>query len=240
MDAGVGRLRALVIAMIIARVMTGFIFPLFGVLCKWVLVGRYRAGKYPLWGSMYLRWWLTEQTLQIFGKGYFAGSMPIFGNSMLVLYYRMLGAKIGRNVKISKGSQLGQPDLVDVGDDVIFDDAVVRPFSLEERHMVLLPIKIGNSCSVGARSVVASGTTLPDNTHIGPQSSSHELGDESRRCRWRDAAVPERHGDQVLECVRHRRMSEDRRDARRCTAMAPGGKQRGAERSAVPVQMWQG
>jgi len=177
MDAGVGRLRALVIAMIIARVMTGFIFPLFGVLCKWVLVGRYRAGKYPLWGSMYLRWWLTEQTLQIFGKGYFAGSMPIFGNSMLVLYYRMLGAKIGRNVKISKGSQLGQPDLVDVGDDVIFDDAVVRPFSLEERHMVLLPIKIGNSCSVGARSVVASGTTLPDNTHIGPQSSSHELGD---------------------------------------------------------------
>jgi len=179
MDLGVGRLRALVIAMIISRIMTGIIFPVLGVLCKWVIVGRYKPGKFPMWGSMYLRWWLVEQILRIFGKGVFSGNFPIFGNCLLVAYYRMLGATIGRNVKISKGSALGQVDLVSIGDDTIIDDAIVRPFTLEERSMVLLPIRIGANCSVGVRSIVASGATLADNVHIGPQSSSHEVGDAS-------------------------------------------------------------
>ena len=177
MDMGVGRLRALIISMIIARILTGFLFPLTAILSKWLIIGHYRPGQYPLFGSYYLRWWLVEQILHIFGKGYFAGSMPLFGNSMLVCYYRMLGARIGQNVKISKGAVLGQPDLVHIGDDVIVDDAIIRPFTLEERHMVLLPIRIGSHSSVGARSVLASGSTLPNDTHIGPQSSSHEVND---------------------------------------------------------------
>ncbi|HWR24956.1 MAG TPA: amino acid adenylation domain-containing protein, partial [Methanosarcina sp.] len=28
------------------------------VIIKWVVIGRYKPGKYPLWGSYYFRWWL--------------------------------------------------------------------------------------------------------------------------------------------------------------------------------------
>jgi hypothetical protein len=27
---------------------------------KWALMGRYREGNYPLWGWMYLRWWMVS------------------------------------------------------------------------------------------------------------------------------------------------------------------------------------
>ena len=43
--------------------------------------------------------------------------------------------------------------------------------------MILLPIVIGEKCSVGIKSIVAPGAILPSNTDIGPLSSSHELQD---------------------------------------------------------------
>jgi hypothetical protein len=49
-------------------VLLGLCAPLLGVLAKWLLIGRYRAGRYPLWGAMYLKWWLVEQLVNILGK----------------------------------------------------------------------------------------------------------------------------------------------------------------------------
>jgi hypothetical protein len=42
-----------------------------------------------------------------------------------------------------------------------------------------LPIEIGENSSVGLKSVVAAGTTLPSDTHIGPLSSSYESETDS-------------------------------------------------------------
>jgi hypothetical protein len=53
---------------IAARIALGLLMPLFGILVKWLVIGRYRAGRYPLWGSMYLKWWIVEQTINIMGK----------------------------------------------------------------------------------------------------------------------------------------------------------------------------
>jgi hypothetical protein len=53
---------------IAARIALGLWMPLFGILVKWLVIGRYRAGRYPLWGSMYLKWWIVEQTINIMGK----------------------------------------------------------------------------------------------------------------------------------------------------------------------------
>jgi hypothetical protein len=30
------------------------------VATKWLLMGRYREGNYPLWGLIYLRWWMVR------------------------------------------------------------------------------------------------------------------------------------------------------------------------------------
>jgi len=56
MKRGAGRFKALVVAMLLSRLVVGVAAPLVGILAKWVIIGRYKPGRYPLWGSMYLRW----------------------------------------------------------------------------------------------------------------------------------------------------------------------------------------
>lgn len=55
MKAGHSRFISLLIAMLTARVVLGIGAPLLGILAKWVIIGRYTAGRYPLWGAMYLK-----------------------------------------------------------------------------------------------------------------------------------------------------------------------------------------
>lgn len=174
---GYDRFQALLIAMFLSRCITGMIFPLIAILCKWIIIGKYRIGRYPLWGSMYLQWWIVEQIINIMGKGFYRDDIPIVGAYLTRIYYRLMGASIGRNVRIHHNAKLGQYDLLSIGDDATIDNAYIRPFALEEGHFSLLPISIGAGSCVGVKSVIASGTSLPSKTCIGPLSSSHELKD---------------------------------------------------------------
>ena len=183
MNMGMSRFLSLVGAIIIARVVMSIIFPLVSIALKWIIVGKYRPGKYPLWGSMYIRWWLVEQIIIIAGKGIYQFDTPLIGNFVGTLYYTMMGAKIGKNVKISPSAHIGQFDLLDIGDNVVIDAATVRPFSLEAGYFVLLPIRIGSDCAICAKSAVVAGAELLPETCIGPLSSSHEMHDADPKYR---------------------------------------------------------
>lgn len=75
------------------------------------------------------------------------------------------GTKLATNVSIL------EYDLVDIGDNCVIENCVIRPFCLETGHMVLDSIVIG-----------APGTRLAENSVLGPLSSSHE---------WKDFLDPE-------------------------------------------------
>lgn len=177
MRQGLGRFTSLVLAMIAMRVVLAILAPLAGIAVKWLLIGRYQPGRYPLWGSMYLRWWFVEKVVNVFGKGVFRDDLPIIGSHMVRLYYVMMGASIGRNVKIHRDAKIGQADLLTIGDDVCIDNSIIRAFSIEEGYFVLLPITIGSKCSVGVKTTVSAGTYLPPGTCLGPLSSSHEASE---------------------------------------------------------------
>ena len=72
-------------------------------LLKWLLIGRARAGRYPVHGSFYIRNWVVEQLL--------AFSIDVAGplRSTLFLrpWYWLLGAKLGRFVAFSKAARRG-------------------------------------------------------------------------------------------------------------------------------------
>lgn len=167
-----GRLFSLVICMFLARIVAKSILPFVGIAAKWILIGRHREGLYPMWGVYHTRWWLTQKIVDICGKGIFKAT-----DGLEIWYYRMLGAKIGRGVTI-KSAQLGEWDLIEIGDGATLDGCIARPFGAERNtSMYLGKISIGRNASVGIASVVAPGTTVPDNTCIGPNSSSWELDD---------------------------------------------------------------
>ena len=188
MNKGVNRFDALVVAMILSRLLLGVLAPLFGILFKWLVIGRYQPGRYPIWGAMYLKWWLCEQVIYIMGKGFFRDDLPIIGPHLVRLYYVLMGAQIGDRVKIHKDAKIGQADLLKIGDDVLIDNSIIRPFSIEEGHFVLLPIVIGDRCSIGVKSTVAAGAELQSGTCLGPLSSSHEV--EDAEAHYRDYARP--------------------------------------------------
>jgi acetyltransferase-like isoleucine patch superfamily enzyme len=96
-------------------------------------------------------------------------------------YYRLLGAKIGSGVRISLECDLAEYDLVDVGHGASVDFATLRGFGVDNGAMILGPVKIGNHASVGAKSVVAPFTSIPDNCHLGPVTSSYETSRKAYR-----------------------------------------------------------
>ena len=147
------RLLSLILACVMMRITVAIVAPFVAIVLKWIIIGRFKPGRYQLWGAMYLRWWIVSQISMICGKGIFS-----MDPRLLCLYYRMLGASIGSNVKIHGDAKLGEWDLIHIGDDVCIDAAIVRPFTLDEGHFIQLPIKIGSYCSVGAKSVVIPGT----------------------------------------------------------------------------------
>jgi hypothetical protein len=91
------------------------------------------------------------------------------------MYYRMLGANIGKAARISIKAEIAEFDLVTI----MGETSMILCEALESTTgngcMILCPEGVGNA-SVGARSIVAPCTAIPDGRiHVGPVSSSYEV-----------------------------------------------------------------
>ncbi|KAL7969691.1 hypothetical protein HDV63DRAFT_410587 [Trichoderma sp. SZMC 28014] len=168
----VGRLFNVVISVVISRFAIRILSPFFGIAAKWLIIGRYREGLYPMWGAYHTRWWMVQKIVSLCGKGIFNTN-----ENMKLMYYRLMGAKIGKNVHIS-GTSVGEWDLLDIRDGASLSQCMCRSFAVEgNTSMYLGRIIIGENASVGAASIVAPGSTIPANACIGANSSSWELDD---------------------------------------------------------------
>ena len=54
-EAILGRLLNIVAAMALAKMLTDLIAPLVEIAAKWIIIGRYREGLYPMWGGYHTR-----------------------------------------------------------------------------------------------------------------------------------------------------------------------------------------
>ena len=147
--------------------------PLTGICAKWIIIGKYKEGRYPLWGSYYLRWWLTNQILAITGRGIFRHV------GQLCTYYRLLGASIGKQTKIADSADLGEFDLILLGAGTVLDQkSSCRPYAFDKGNFILKKVTIYSSCAVGCRTIVSPGSILNPGTCLAPNSSSYANGAE--------------------------------------------------------------
>ncbi|PTB80816.1 hypothetical protein M440DRAFT_1398175 [Trichoderma longibrachiatum ATCC 18648] len=167
-----GRLLNVAVSVMFSKFIIRCVSPIFGIMAKWLIIGRYREGVYPMWGAYHTRWWMVQKIVSICGKGLFNTN-----DCTKRLYYRLMGAKIGRDVKIA-GASLGEWDLLDIRDGATLTRCLCRPFAAEgNTSMYLGRIVIGENASIGTSSIVAPGSVVPPDTCIGPNSSSWELED---------------------------------------------------------------
>ncbi|MBD2489578.1 Pls/PosA family non-ribosomal peptide synthetase [Aulosira sp. FACHB-615] len=134
------------------------------IIAKWLLIGKFRPGRYPLWGWYYCRWWLVRKTIDIAPLDYLAGS------PLMPLYMRLLGGKIGEGCHIGT-KDLHLPDLITIEDGVSIGYGVqVQPFIVEDGWLYQAPIKIEANSFIGTNSVVMLGSHVGRGVQLDEQS----------------------------------------------------------------------
>ena len=58
----------LLASIFLAKVVLRVCSPFIGIMIKWVIIGRYKEGLYPMWGPYHTRWWFVEKSLKVWGK----------------------------------------------------------------------------------------------------------------------------------------------------------------------------
>ncbi|PPQ70848.1 hypothetical protein CVT24_001055 [Panaeolus cyanescens] len=164
------KMLALLTSIIIARLSVRVVCPIGAIIIKWIVIGQYKPGTYQTWSIYYLRWWISNQALRCAGRGFFA-THP----SLIKLYYRLLGARIGKDVYIDDRSKLYEVDLLTLEDGCHIDAPVLRGFCVErEGYIRLAPITIGKRAFVNAYTFISPGSTITSGTVYGPHSSSFD------------------------------------------------------------------
>ena len=132
---------------------------------KWLILGRLKPGRYPLWGITYFRWWLADRLIE---------GAPVYmlsGSPLYVRWLRLLGARIGADVLIGSVT-LRAHDLLTVGDGVSIGNAVnLENARVERGELVVGPVTLGADAHVGSYAVLEGNTAIDTAGHLEGQSA---------------------------------------------------------------------
>ncbi len=127
---------------------------------KWAVIGRFKPGRYPVWGLYYFRWWLVTRFQALSWSDMFVDT------PLMSLYYRAMGAKIGKNTNI------GTPicaafDLVSIGNNTsIGPETHILGYKVEDGWLVLGSIEIGNDCYIGTHCSLGIDVCMKDQSRL--------------------------------------------------------------------------
>src|SRR6266571_7691349 len=143
------------------------IFPVLlvaAVAAKWLVIGKVKAGRYPLWSGYYVRWWFVQSLVSSISIDYLEGT------PLLPFVYRLFGVHVGRDVQLAT-ENIAAFDQVTIGDgSCIDDDASLLGYTIKQAQLIIGPVRIGRNCFVGTRSVLSEETEMEDDARLGDLS----------------------------------------------------------------------
>ena len=123
---------------------------------KWLVLGRVKPGRHPLWGSMFLRWWFVSRLQDIVVRTVMADT------PLMAAYYRLLGARIGKGVHLGDVG-MGAPDLVTIGaGTTIGSRTLLNSATVAGGWLIFGPVSIGADAYVGSVCVLDPGSSIDD------------------------------------------------------------------------------
>jgi len=160
---------------VVALVLTGPLLAAAGavaaaitVLAKWLLVGRMRPGTHPLWSSFVWRNELADAFVEVLAAPWFAHAVA--GTPTLNLWFRLMGATIGRGVWIDT-HWLPETDLVTLGDGATVNSGtVVQTHLFHDRMLALGTVTLRRGATLGPNSVILPAATIGRHSVVGPVS----------------------------------------------------------------------
>ncbi len=146
---------------------------------KWLIIGRYKEGRYRLWSFYYFRCWLTFRIQAAALIGGIAGT-PLMG-----LYYRLMGAKIGKNTIIDS-SMSAVFDLVTIGENsAIGSGTHMLGYRIEDGMMIIGGVEIGDNCYVGSHSHLGLNSKMKNGSRLDDLSSLPDNFIARENCSYR-------------------------------------------------------
>lgn len=166
---------------------TGIVRLLFGLTLK--------EGEYPVSSPGALKWILVNALVQLVVNT-FMDFMIL--TPFMTLFFRLMGAKVGKNVQINSKicADLSLLELEDGA--VIGGHATVIAHSFERGRLILKKVKIGKhavvglnsvilpGCQIGEGAIIAAGAVLQKNTIVEPRSVYFGVPAMSAKDRHRD------------------------------------------------------
>ncbi|WP_371823951.1 Pls/PosA family non-ribosomal peptide synthetase [Phyllobacterium sp. 628] len=146
----------------------GVFFGMSGVaiVAKWLLIGRWKAEVFPIWGMRYYRFWVVQTLIRTAPVVLFRGS-PLYN-----LYLRLLGTQLGRNTVIECRTVPVCTDLISIGDNAILrKESMILGYRAQAGYIHTGPLTIGHDAFVGVGSTLDIDTTMGDRTQLGHASS---------------------------------------------------------------------
>jgi non-ribosomal peptide synthetase-like protein len=130
---------------------------------RWGFLPRMEPGRSAVHSAAYCKKWLVshiqESSLQVLHG--------IYATVFAPYWYRLLGAKVGRDAEIS--TALGVvPDMLTLGDETFIADAVMLgDEQIDGGWMTMEPTVVSNRSFVGNGSYIPDGTVLPEGVLVG-------------------------------------------------------------------------
>jgi non-ribosomal peptide synthetase-like protein len=157
------------------------------VAAKWSLIGRYRAGRHPLWSFFVWRDELINTAHeQLAGEWLLRFAI---GTPLMSLYLRAMGAKIGRGVWCET-TAITEYDVVELSDGCAINrGACLMTHVFHDRLLRIGPTSIGAGATMGPTSAVLPDTAVGANSCIGGHSVVLRGEELPAGTRWHGAPV---------------------------------------------------
>ena len=132
-----------------------------------VLPIKTQPGIYPLASLSTIKWGLCGAFLRLVNLTFLSFITPTFLN---IIYFRLIGAKIGKNVQLNT-ININDPWLLEIGDSsVIGGGSSVNCHTVEGGNLILERVKIGKKCTIGAQSLIWPGCVIGDRSILATKS----------------------------------------------------------------------
>lgn len=127
---------------------------------KWLILGRTKPGRYPLWGVYYYRWWLAQRLIGLTHLKWFQAS------PLMRIYLRAIGAHVGEDAIISDFDS-GAIDLITFGEGCcVGGKTEITNARVVGNELIIETVFIGKDAYVGSSCVIEGGVRLGNGAEI--------------------------------------------------------------------------
>ncbi len=171
----------------VAMLASGIVSAALAVALKWIVMGRYRPGRHPLWSGFVWRDELINSAHeQLAGEWLLRFAI---GTPLMSLYLRAMGARVGRGVWCET-TAVTEFDLVHLHDGAAINrGACLMTHVFHDRLLRIGPTDIGAGATLAPTSAVLPDTVLGPGTTIGPHAVVLRGERLPAHTRWRGSPV---------------------------------------------------